>query len=196
MKKKHLSIFVALTVLAGSSLVLSFFISPAISSEPDTFTTSVEEKYPERTIIHLYFANKENSFLIAEKRLLVQPDDPAQMGKLIIESEGLMRTISSDATLRALFVTEDKTAYADFSPVIREKHPGGCKSEIITIYSIVNSLILNIPEIDAVKILISLILNIPEIDAVKILIDGRESMTLAGHIDLRFPLKADMLLVR
>jgi spore germination protein GerM len=186
MKKKHLIIFTVLTILALSSVFLHFFILPAISSETDTFTTSVEAKSPERTIIHLYFANKENSFLIAEKRMLIKPDDPAQTGKLIIESlikgpkEGLMRTISSDATLRALFVTEDKTAYADFSPVIREKHPGGCKSEIITIYSIVNSLILNIPEIDAVKILI----------------DGRESMTLAGHIDLRFPLKADMLLVR
>jgi len=186
MKKKHLIIFAVFTVLVVSSMSLSFFILPAISIESDTPATSMEAKNPERTIIHLYFANKENSFLIAEKRLLVQPDDPAQMGKLIIESlikgpkEGLMRTISSDATLRALFVTEDKTAYADFSPVIREKHPGGCKSEIITIYSIVNSLILNIPEIDVVKILI----------------DGRESMTLAGHIDLRFPLKADMLLVR
>ena len=186
MKKKHLIIFAALTILVGSSVALSFFILPAISYDLDTFTTSVEVKSPERTIIHLYFADKENSFLIAEKRLLIQPDDPAQMGKFIIESlikgpkEGLMRTIPLDATLRALFVTEDKTAYADFSPVIREKHPGGCKSEIITIYSIVNSLILNIPEIDAVKILI----------------DGRESMTLAGHIDLRFPLKADMLLVR
>lgn len=186
MKKKHLIIFAVLTILAGGSVALSFFILPAISSESDTSATSMEAKNPERTIIHLYFANKENSFLIAEKRLLVQPDDPAQMGKLIIESlikgpkEGLMRTISSDATLRALFVTEDKIAYADFSSVIREEHPGGCKSEIITIYSIVNSLILNIPEIDVVKILI----------------DGRESMTLAGHIDLRFPLKADMLLVR
>jgi len=39
-------------------------------------------------------------------------------------------------------------------------------------------------------------LNIPEIHAVKILIGGRESMTLAGHIDLRFPLKANMLLIR
>jgi len=186
MKKKHLIIIAVLSILTGSFVSAAFFILPAISSEPDTIAASVEAKHPERTIIHLYFANKENSFLIAEKRLLVQPDDPAQMGKLIIESlikgpkEGLMRTISSDATLRALFVTEDKTAYADFSSVIREKHPGGCKSEIITIYSIVNSLILNIPEIDAVKILI----------------DGRESMTLAGHIDLRFPLKADMLLVR
>jgi spore germination protein GerM len=186
MKKKHLIIFATITILAGSSFSSSFFILPAIAYETDTFAASVTTKQPEKAIIHLYFANKENSFLIAEKRLLVQPDDPAQMGKLIIESlikgpkEELMRTISSDAALRALFVTKDKTAYVDLTKAAREKHPGGCKSEMITIYSIVNSLVLNIPEIDAVKILI----------------DGRESMTLAGHVDLRFPLKADMLLVR
>jgi hypothetical protein len=61
-----------------------------------------------------------------------------------------------------------------------ENHPGGIKLELITIYSIVNSLILNIPAIDAVKILIG----------------GREALTLAGHVDLRFPFKANMLLIR
>jgi hypothetical protein len=50
----------------------------------------------------------------------------------------------------------------------------------MTIFSIVNSLILNIPEVDAVKILI----------------EGRESMTLAGHIDLRSSFKANLLLIR
>ena len=79
------------------------------------------------------------------------------MEKLIIESlikgpnEELMRTISSNAALKALFVTKDKTAYVDLTKAVGEKHPGGCKSEIITIYSIVNSLVLNIPEIDTVK---------------------------------------------
>ena len=63
---------------------------------------------------------------------------------------------------------------------LKDNHPGGIGTEIMTIYSIVNSLVLNIPEIDAVKILI----------------DGKESITLAGHIDLKFPLKADMLLIR
>lgn len=186
MKNKHLIYVAALSILVGSFGSASFFILPAMASEPDIFNTMGETKHSERAVIHLYFADKENSYLIAEKRVLVQPDDPAQKGKRIIESlikgpkEGLMRTIPLNTTLRALFVTKDKTAYADFSPIISEKHPGGCKSEIITIYSIVNSLILNVPEIDAVKILIG----------------GREAMTLAGHIDLRFPLKADMLLVR
>ncbi|MBT8349704.1 MAG: GerMN domain-containing protein [Deltaproteobacteria bacterium] len=186
MNKKHLIIFSVFSILFGCFTFPSFLLLPAMSAEPDTSSVPVTVTHSEKTMMHLYFANKDNSFLIAEKKLLERFDDPAQMGKLIIESlikgpkEKLMRTISPDAGLRALFVTKDKTAYVDLTQAAREKHPGGCKSEMITIYSIVNSLVLNIPEIDTVKILI----------------DGRESMTLAGHIDLRFPLKADMLLVR
>ena len=189
MGRKHLIIFAAFTIMASSAIALLFFIFPAISSESDAFglnSLSTNTKFSEKSVVHLYFAGKDNSFLIAEEKVLACPDDPEQFGKLIIESlingpkEGLMRTIPAGAALRALYVTKDKTAYVDISQVIKEKHPGGCKSEIITIYSIVNSLILNIPEINAVKILI----------------DGQESMTLAGHIDLRFPLKADMLIVR
>ncbi len=50
----------------------------------------------------------------------------------------------------------------------------------MTIYSMVNSLILNIPEIETVRILV----------------EGKEETTLAGHVDLRFPLRANMLFVR
>ena len=50
----------------------------------------------------------------------------------------------------------------------------------ITIFSIVNSLILNVPQIKTVKFIKG----------------GREALTLAGHIDIRLPFKANMLLVR
>jgi hypothetical protein len=52
--------------------------------------------------------------------------------------------------------------------------------EQLTLFSVVNSLILNVPEIDRVKILI----------------DGAEVQTLTGHLPLEFPLTADMLLTR
>ena len=91
-----------------------------------------------------------------------------------------MRTIPADTTLKAFYVTRDGTAYIDMSDAIRDAHPGGVESELFTIYSMVNSLTLNIPEIDAVKILIG----------------GNEAMTLNGHIDVRFPFKANMLLIR
>ena len=139
-----------------------------------------------KAVVHLYFSNKENSFLTAEKRAFFHSDHPDELGKIIIEAiiegprEDLTRTIPAGTTLRALYVTQEKIAFVDFSDRIKDSHPGGVNSELLSIYSIVNSLVLNISQVDAVKILIN----------------GKESKTLAGHVDLRFPLKANMLLIR
>ena len=140
----------------------------------------------DQSVVHLYFADRENRFLIAEDRTFLHPDEPADLGRIIIKEltggprEGLMQTIPAGTSLRAFYITQEGTAYVDLTREITEEHPGGVRSELLTIYSIVNSLILNIPEINAVKILIG----------------GGESLTLAGHIDLRFPFKANMLLIR
>lgn len=136
--------------------------------------------------VHLYFADKENAFLSAEKKSLLHSEDPAEFGSRIINAlisgprGDLMPTIPDGAALSALYVTPEGTAYVDITEAMRDDHPGGAKTELMTLYSIVNSLILNIPQIRFVKILTG----------------GRESSTLAGHIDLQFPYKADMLLVR
>jgi hypothetical protein len=82
--------------------------------------------------------------------------------------------------LNALYITPDNVCYVDLSEAVRSQHPGGSNSELLTIYSVVNSLILNIPQIKQVKILIG----------------GNESSTLAGHIDLQDPLRAHLLIIR
>ena len=140
----------------------------------------------EKSPANLYFANKKNTFLIAKKRMIDHAGGAEAFGSAIINAliegppQNLLRTVPSDTNLRAFYVTEDGTAYADMSKAVSEHHPGGTESELMTIYSIVNSLVLNIPEIKTVKILI----------------EGQESMTLAGHIDLRFPFKANRMLMR
>ena len=189
MDKRRYVLYVALTAIVVGFIYLFF-----LNMREDTSTLGLSDQRVRPTstqqlnksVVHLYFTDKENSFLSSEKRILMDSDDPAELGRIIIESlirgprEDLMRTIPAETTLRALFITQDGTAYVDMTKAVTEKHPGGSKSELMTIYSIVNSLILNIPEIDAVKILI----------------EGCESMTLAGHIDTRFPFKANMLLIR
>lgn len=140
----------------------------------------------EKSPANLYFADKENSFLVAEKRIIARAEGTEAFGTAIINAliegppQNLLRTVPSDTNLRAFYITKDGTAYADMSKAVSEGHPGGAESELMTIYSIVNSLILNIPEIKTVKFLI----------------EGQEPMTLAGHIDLRFPFKANRMLVR
>jgi len=182
-------LYAVLAVIALSAVCTALLNMPLTSSAEDKFKQNVQTtdtQNSDKFVVHLYFSDKSNSFLTAEERNLFHPDKPVEFAKIIIEAlidgprKGHMRTIPAGTTIRALYVTRDGTAYVDISNTIKDSHPGGIKTELFTIYSIVNSLILNIPEIDAVKILIG----------------GRESMTLAGHIDLSFPFKANMLLIR
>jgi len=144
------------------------------------------EQSPDRKIVHLYFSDSDNAFLISEERSLSALIRPEELGRQILNAliEGpkraLERTIPEGTLLRGFYILQNNTAYVDLSREIRDRHPGGAKSELMTIYSMVNSLILNIPEIETVKILV----------------EGKEEATLAGHVDLRFPLQANMLFVR
>ena len=121
-----------------------------------------------------------------QRRFPLSENTPIRFGKAIVRAliEGprsdLVRTIPEETELRALYITKTGTTYVDMTKAFRDRHPGGSKSEMLTIYSIINSLILNISDIHSVKILI----------------EGNEAETLAGHIDLRHPYKADMLLIR
>ena len=140
----------------------------------------------EKPQVHLYFADARNSFLIAEARAMVHPDDPGALARQILHaliggsSDGNLPTIPPGTKLRSFFLLDDGTAVVDFSRSFRENHPGGCRMEQLTLFSVVNSMILNVPEIKQVKILV----------------DGTEGKTLAGHLALDFPLTADMLLTR
>jgi len=187
-RKRIIVISVLVLIAAGAAYMLAAYISGGapFSGRSGKKAGSAEVIYPEKAQVNLYFADDQNVYLISEQRSVSHPSDPAEFGRVIIEAlikgprGGLVRTIPEEAYLKAFYIVKDGASYADFTPAIREKHPGGSSSELMTIYSIVNSLVTNIPEIRTVKILI----------------DGQESMTLAGHIDLRFPLKVNTALVR
>lgn len=145
-----------------------------------------DESPAEGSLVHLYFSDRENSFLTAENRRMLHQEDSVAFGTQILHElvkgpqKALARTIPAQTRLKAFYLAPNKIAFVDLSAEIVNNHPGGAKSELLTVYSIVNSLILNIPEIEAVKLLV----------------DGQEVPTLAGHIDLRRPFKANMLLIR
>jgi len=138
------------------------------------------------TPVHLYFSDRNYRFLTAEERALKSQQGPEFLAKSIVEAlirgpqQGLVRTLPEETAVRAVYLIPEGICYVDLTPDVVENHPGGIKSELMSIYSIVNSLVLNVTEIEAVKILIN----------------GDESMTLAGHIDLQIPIKANMLLIR
>lgn len=135
--------------------------------------------------VYLYFSDNTNQYLLGEERPGLGSDDPVVFCRQIIDAliqgpfSGLARTIPPETEIRAIYI-DHKTVYVDLTREVAASHPGGILSELMTIYSIVNTLVLNVNEVDQVKILIA----------------GQEADTLSGHIDIRFPLNADMLLIR
>jgi spore germination protein GerM len=86
--------------------------------------------------------------------------------------EPLVSAVPAGTSLRAVFLTQSGEAYVDFSREMMAAHPGGTQNELLTIYTIVNALTVNLPAVTSVQVLV----------------DGKEVDTLAGHIDLRQPL--------
>ena len=136
--------------------------------------------------VHLYFGSPNGSYLISETRIISNTDDPVQSARSILEAliggprNDLTRTVPAASQLRAIFITTDNVCIVDFSPDLRDRHPGGCSGEMLTVYSIVNSLIMNIPSIKQVKLLI----------------DGNDIESLSGHMSMQNPIPANMLIIR
>jgi len=115
--------------------------------------------------------------LVGEKRRVAPLPSPVERAKaslqeLIAGPKGdALRTISAEVKLRELFIDNQGTAYVDFNEVFSQTHPGGPWAELLTLRSILQTLVANVPEIKRVQILI----------------EGHEMETLAGHIDIRRP---------
>ena len=80
--------------------------------------------------------------------------------------------IPEGVTLKTVLLSEKGDAFVDFSAELSTKHTGGSLDELLTVYSIVNALTMNLPAVTSVQVLV----------------DGKEVDTLVGHVDLRRPL--------
>ncbi|MDY6844356.1 MAG: GerMN domain-containing protein [Thermodesulfobacteriota bacterium] len=128
--------------------------------------------------LNLYFSDIKSEYLVKENRKVVgygeELDEKVEIlvRELIVGPKTeLVPTIPSNTRIRGVKV-KDGTAYIDFTSEFVKNHPGGSNAEIFTIYSIVDSLILNFPEIKRVQILTN----------------GRAIETIAGHINLSKPI--------
>ena len=110
---------------------------------------------------------------VAQARAVVE----AQLGTT--PPEPLAATIPADTKLRGLYLSAQNEAFVDLDASVRTKHPGGSMNELFTVYTIVNAVTTNLPDVQSVQVLI----------------DGREVDTLAGHVDLRRPLRKNESLI-
>jgi spore germination protein GerM len=148
---------------------------PAASAE-----TAPDASLPSRTI-KLYFPSSSGESLVTEDREIFETASPVDRAKQILaellsgpSGDGAIAAVPKGTTLKQVYVLADGTAYANFSSEL-SAGIGGSSDEILAIYSIVDSLALNVPEIRRVAILV----------------DGKGRGTLAGHIDIRRPFRPD-----
>lgn len=156
--------------------------SPTVNTTPKPEENQANQR---RINVKLYFASNNSTLLKAEDRFVPYHDNLHDqafevMKELVKGPSGdLIPTIPEGTEARDLFITKDGIAYADFSAALSANHNGGSLGEMNTVFSIVDTLTLNFPEIKRVQILI----------------EDQAVDTLNGHLDLSRPLRQDLSFV-
>lgn len=180
-----------LAKVAGAAVICLSVIVAAISLWSDqsmtlrrpAFQRAISESprpKPQGTkkIVMLYFVDQRQKILQEEPReieagALATEDAKRTLAELVKGPESdLQPTVPRATQVRNLFIDLSGTAYADFDRELREARPRGEQDELYTVFSIVDSLAANFPQIKRVQILV----------------EGAEIPTLGGKVDTKAPL--------
>ena len=170
-------------ILIAIGLVLLFHQQIFRSVKPLTKRRSA---LAERKEVLLYFSDNEGEYLVGEKRKIlrknaVQDEAKETIIELIKGPNGkLIRTVPPRTELLTLEISNAGVARVNFTPALSKDHPGGSSAEMMTVYSIVNSLSLNFPQIKRVQFLI----------------DGKPIATIVGHLSLEQPVSPNPDLIK
>jgi spore germination protein GerM len=133
----------------------------------------------------VFYATPEGDALMPIRREVPLADGVVAQGRQILITQlepppsPFISAIPAGTALRAFYVTDKGDAFVDLSG-ISTGHPGGSRTELLTVYAIVNAVTANLPAVQRVQILV----------------DGKEVDTIAGHVDIRRPVARDTSLVR
>ncbi len=154
---------------------------PVVTKEVPYKEEEIKEVQPvpteEMVEVNLYFSDSQAMYLVPEKRKI--PQTPSLAKQVVIElikgpeNPNLYPTIPQETQVNEVYIADD-IVYIDLSEEIFKNHPGGSSGELMTVYSIVNTLT-----------------EITPIRAVQILVEGNEKESLVGHIDISMPLIRD-----
>jgi hypothetical protein len=134
----------------------------------------------------LFYVSEDGTRLTGVEREVLYGEGAAAQAQLLINAQlapvaaPLVSAVPPGTTLRAIYLNAARgEAYVDLSREAVTAHTGGSLDELLTIYTIVNTLTSNLPAVTSVQVLV----------------DGKEIDTLAGHVDLRRPLAKNLALV-
>ena len=131
--------------------------------------------------VTLYYADPNSEKLASEQRTIPRKNELRQTIATTIEEcikgpkGNLVNTIPTNTVLKEIRIDSTGVVWVNFSSHLSQSHPGGSSAEILTVYAIVNTILLNFHEVKKVRILI----------------EGKSVDTLAGHIDCSEPFIAD-----
>jgi hypothetical protein len=183
---RRLALGAAIVVAALAGVWMIFSMAPRWYGRPAPAAAVVPSAVPagpERRIkATLYYVSEDGLSLPGIQREIPFGDPIVEQARRIVEAQlasappPYASPVPAGTSLRALFIGERGDAYIDLSGEVRGKHPGGALDELFTVYAVVNAITVNLPAIMRVQILI----------------DGKEADTLAGHVDLRRPLRKNL----
>lgn len=154
--------------------------TPPSASPPVVITDPTESQLQKCT---LFFFDINSLRLAGEERELDLSQDVNERLKQTItellggSTSGLYQTIPTGTLLYEVYVDEQSTVYLDFSHHLKDEHIGGTTSEALTIAAILRTVRMNFAD---------------DIRKVQILIEGLETDTIGGHIDISKPLSLSL----
>ena len=180
MKKLLLSLLGVLLSGILIGYVVSWFLQQSQENTQEVRIV-IKEELPARDV-QLYFINPAGDFLVPETQEIPGCDDDRDcirslIGRLIQGSQaGHLPVLPKETKILAVEVENDLVR-VDFSRQLVDFHPGGSLSELLSIYSLANSLSENFPYLRQVQILIA----------------GETRQTLKGHARIDQPVYADFV---
>ncbi len=188
-KKSGTGKYLVFLIIVGVGLFLAYhfreeimdFLKPLSMKKPEKKVAVKETK-----VVTLFFSEEEGEYLVEEKREILKTGRFEEEAKetvveLIKGPKGrLIPALPPHTKLLTLRMDQNGVAKVNFDQTLSKEHPGGSSAEMLTLYSIVNSLTLNFPQIKRVQILI----------------DGKEAESIAGHISLKQPVSFNPSIVK
>ena len=155
-------------------LLLSIFFTIASCAKKQISSPLPSGNRENKVHVLLYFPDKNAIYLVPEDRYAVLNDSIEKTVVLELlkgpSDKNKNNPIPKGTRLLSIAKNND-TITVNFSKEISKNHPGGSTGEIMTVYSIVNSLT-----------------EIPGVKKVKFQIEGKDFTTLAGHLAMDKPL--------
>ena len=140
---------------------------------------------PRRTV-EIYFPSLVEEGLVSEFREIFATATPGDQIKQILADlisgptiDEATRALPGGTRLRQAYVLDNGVAWLDFSSELAEGMTGGSEVEMMTVYSVVNSVVANVQQVRRVGFLVN----------------GRPIETLNGHLHLLRPLRPNFALI-